>query len=172
MRNIPILILFFLFLSCDNQQNENKKKLIENETETISMLLNQWHKSAAEANFDAYFEKMSSDSYFIGTDVKENWNIAKFKEFSKPFFDNGKAWSFKSIQRNIYFNESNNTAWFDELLDTWMGVCRGSGVLEKNNGKWEIKQYVLSLTIPNENINEIIEINKVKDSLFLSKFRN
>ncbi len=46
--------------------------------------------------------------------------------------------------------------WFDETLDTWMGVCRGSGVLINKNGKWLIKQYVLSLTVPNEKMKEVI----------------
>jgi hypothetical protein len=37
------------------------------------------------------------------------------------------------------------TAWFDELLNTQMKICRGSGVLVKKIGQeWKIKQYVLS----------------------------
>ncbi len=48
--------------------------------------------------------------------------------------------------------------WFDELLDTWMGTCRGSGVLEKNNKEWKIKQYVLSVTIPNDSIQKVIKL--------------
>jgi hypothetical protein len=31
-----------------------------------------------------------------------------------------------------------------------MKICRGSGVVEKINDKWKIKQYVLSMTIPNK----------------------
>ena len=50
-----------------------------------------------------------------------------------------------------------------------MGVCRGSGVLIKNEDTWKIEHYVLSLTVPNNNIQEVIKINKVKDSLFLQK---
>ena len=53
-----------------------------------------------------------------------------------------------------------------------MGVCRGSGVLEKTGNDWKIKHYVLSLTIPNDNINDVIKINKEKDSIFLSKYKN
>ncbi len=63
-------------------------------------------------------------------------------------------------------------AWFDELLDTWMGVCRGSGVLVKNGDSWKIKQYVLSLTVPNSNIDEVIKINKIKDSTFVKKIQS
>jgi hypothetical protein len=43
------------------------------------------------------------------------------------------------------------TAWFDELLNTQMKICRGSGVLVKIGQEWKIKQYVLSMTIPNDN---------------------
>jgi hypothetical protein len=31
-----------------------------------------------------------------------------------------------------------------------MKICRGSGVLVKIDGKWKIKHYVLSMTIPNK----------------------
>ena len=39
-----------------------------------------------------------------------------------------------------------------------MKICRGSGVLVKKDGKWLIKQYVLSMTIPNENVDEVVKI--------------
>ena len=49
-------------------------------------------------------------------------------------------------------------AWFDELLDTHMKICRGSGVLvDQGNGQWKIKHYVLSMTVPNENVDEIVK---------------
>ena len=52
-----------------------------------------------------------------------------------------------------------------------MGTCRGSGVLENDskNDSWKIKHYVLSVSIPNENIQQIIKLKKEKDSLFLQK---
>ena len=87
--------------------------------------------AAAEANFDAYFGKMDTISVFIGTDASENWTKKEFSDFSKPYFDKGKAWDFKTLERNIYVNTSGDFVWFDELLNTWMGTCRGSGVLEK-----------------------------------------
>ena len=65
---------------------------------------------------------------------------------------------FKSLERHIHIDKSGKIAWFDELLDTWMKICRGSGVLEKVNGEWKIKQYVLSMTIPNDNADAVIKI--------------
>ena len=82
----------------------------------------------------------------------------QFENFSKPYFDKGKAWDFKTIERNIYISKNKEVVWFDELLDTWMGTCRGSGVLEKNNTEWKIKQYVLSVTIPNDSIQKVIKL--------------
>ena len=62
------------------------------------------------------------------------------------------------MKRHIYFSEDKKMAWFDELLNTQMKICRGSGVLVKKDGKWLIKQYVLSMTIPNENVDEVVKI--------------
>jgi ketosteroid isomerase-like protein len=41
-------------------------------------LLDSWHK-AAEAKFDTYFDKMTEDAVFIGTDATENWGKPAFK---------------------------------------------------------------------------------------------
>lgn len=128
------------------------------ETSKISHLLDSWHEAAATAKFDAFFAAMSADAIYIGTDATEHWDVPAFKKFAKPFFDRGKTWFFKSLKRNIYFDASGNTAWFDELLDTQMKICRGSGVLVKENGTWKIKQYVLSMTIPNEDVNAVVTI--------------
>ncbi|MFT5863658.1 MAG: ketosteroid isomerase-like protein, partial [Flavobacteriales bacterium] len=96
---------------------------------TIDQLLVSWHKAAADADFDTYFGMMTDDSVFLGTDTTENWQNYEFKAFSKPYFDKGKAWSFTTLERNIYIANTGNMAWFDEHLDTQMGICRGSGVL-------------------------------------------
>ena len=126
--------------------------------------------AAAEANFDAYFGKMDTISVFIGTDASENWTKKEFSDFSKPYFDKGKAWDFKTLERNIYVNTSGDFVWFDELLNTWMGTCRGSGVLEKKGETWKIKHYVLSVAIPNGDVQKIIAAKKKSDSIFLKKF--
>jgi ketosteroid isomerase-like protein len=137
------------------------------EKDNIGSVLDKWHKAASEANFGGYFELLSQDAVFIGTDASEVWNKSEFMAFSKPYFEQGKAWDFKAIQRNIYVDSSGSIAWFDELLDTWMQLCRGSGVMKLAGGEWKITHYVLSLTIPNEEINPVIELKRVKDSSFV-----
>lgn len=133
----------------------------------INIIINQWHKDAAESNFDAYFESMSNDGMFIGTDALENWKVSEFKEFTKPFFEDKNTWDFKTLERNIYSDSDERVVWFDELLDTWMGICRGSGVIMKENSEWKIMHYVLSVAIPNENIKEVISIKKENDDILI-----
>lgn len=139
------------------------------EKEAIDNILTNWHLAASEANFDSYFSYMAEDGIFIGTDATENWQNKAFKTFSKPYFDKGKAWSFTAIERHIYVNE--NFAWFDELLDTQMKICRGSGVLQKVDGQWKIKHYVLSMTIPNESVTEVVAIKSEAEDKIIKKLK-
>lgn len=171
IKKIGLLIFIAVFSSCENKPSDTKALKEASAKEAINVVLDEWHKSASEAKYDAYFNAMSNTSVFIGTDASENWNNKDFKVFSKPFFDLGKAWDFKPVKRNIYISAERNFAWFDELLNTWMGVSRGSGVLSKTDGVWKIEHYVLSVTIPNENITEVIALNKEKDSIFLSRLK-
>lgn len=160
--------IFFVALCFQfvNSQNINSKDQL-----AINQTIEAWHKAAAEANFEKYFSLMTSDGVFIGTDPTENWQNVAFRAFSKPFFDKGKAWNFTSIQRNIYFSADKNTAWFDELLNTQMKICRGSGVLQKQKGKWKIAHYVLSIAIPNNNTEEIVKIKTKFDDDFIKQIK-
>ena len=132
----------------------------------IDTLLNQWHKAAANAQLESFFAPMHADFVYIGTDATERWTKDEFYRFSKPYFDQGKAWDFKPIERKIYFSADGKMAWFNETLDTWMGVCRSSGVLELDAEKnWKIKHYHLSCTVPNEKIRDFIDLMNRKGSL-------
>lgn len=169
MKKIILTLLFLsLITACKKEKTTSNSEETKLTKQHINNIVNNWHKAASEANFENYFNIMDSISVFIGTDATENWSKSEFSKFSKPYFNKGNAWSFQPLERNIYINKNQDFAWFDELLNTWMGVSRGSGVLEKKGGKWKLKHYVLSVTTPNDNINEIININKVKDSLFLT----
>lgn len=87
-------------------------------------------------------------------------------EWAKPIFDKGHAWDFTAIERHIYFDKTGNTAWFDELLNTQMKICRGSGVVIKQGNEWKVQQYILSTTIPNDQLDSIIKIKShVEDSI-------
>ena len=96
---ISLLFISISLISC------SKSNPIENK-EDIDKMLNLWHQAAAEANFENYFNLMTEDAVFIGTDATENWNRKDFENFSKPYFDKGKAWTFHPIQRNIYLDNN------------------------------------------------------------------
>ncbi|MCP9199495.1 nuclear transport factor 2 family protein [Gramella sp. GC03-9] len=168
---ISILLSGLFFLPALNAQVKNTEKNIKAVERQVNKTLGTWHKAAASANFDEYFEQMTEDAVFIGTDATENWNLRQFKKFAKPYFDSGKAWDFKTLERNVYIHENMGMAWFDELLETHMGICRGSGVVTKENGKWKIHHYVLSITIPNENVEEVTEMKKMFDEAYMSKLK-
>jgi len=149
---LNLLILGFL-VGCAPQI-----KTLEEEKNSIDTLINEWHVDAAEGNFEAYFDKMTEDACFIGTDASEKWIGDDFKTFCKPHFEKGLAWDFKPIKREIFFNERQDFAWFDEQLDTWMGVCMSSGVLVKTEHGWKIKHYQLSVAVPNDLIQDFIQL--------------
>ena len=166
MKKLLTLLIVLTLFGC--------KTSMENQTlsrENINATLDLWHKAAGEANYDTYFNLMTADAIFIGTDATENWNKTNFQAFAKPFFDKGKAWNFTALDRHIYFDKTAETAWFDELLTTQMKLCRGSGVLVKMGNEWKIKQYVLSMTIPNDNTNEVVKIKTPLEDALLKKMK-
>lgn len=168
MKNI-ILFIFISFIAVSCKTNQ---VLISINKAKVEAALNAWHKAAAEAKLEEYFSFMTKEGVFVGTDPTENWQNEAFKAFCKPYFDKGKAWHFSSVQRNIYFSDDKKTAWFDELLDTQMNICRGSGVLKSENGNWKIAHYVLSITIPNENTNEVVKLKTNFDDQLIKNLRN
>jgi hypothetical protein len=168
MRKIIVVVVVMVLFGCKSSQPKN----ILNMKSEINLVLNNWHKAAADANFNSYFDAMADDAIFIGTDATENWNKPAFIQFAKPYFDKGKAWNFTSLERNIYFSSDKKTAWFDELLNTQMKICRGSGVLVVDkNGNWKIKHYVLSMTIPNDHTDEVVKIKSLIEDKEIEKLK-
>lgn len=170
-RVIFITLLFFLIISCEKSVVKIADSEKAQQKELIQTFLNDWHLAASKANYVNYFDKMDENSVFIGTDASEIWSKSQFENYSKPYFDKGKAWDFKTLERNIYLNDVGNFAWFDENLQTNRGTFRGSGVLEKVGESWKIKHYVLSVPIPNDDMNEVVKITQKKDSIFQLKFK-
>ncbi|KAA2220603.1 nuclear transport factor 2 family protein [Chryseobacterium sediminis] len=157
------LILFILGFSLLNAQSKTR---FEKEKSEISTMLDTFNATAAKADYNAYFNLFADESTFIGTDATEIWNKNEFMVWAKPYFDKKKTWNFKALKRNIYFSKDGKLAWFDELLDTQMKICRGSGVVEKINGSWKVKQYVLSVTVPNEVVDKVVvEKAPIEDAL-------
>jgi len=134
-------------------------------TEAVNAVLDNIHKFASEANFDAYFDLYTKDAIFLGTDATERWSIDQFKGYAKPSFDAGRGWTYVMTDRNIYLSPDGNTAWFDESLENdGFGTCRGTGALTKIGEEWKVTQYNLTVPIPNDLLrpvaNQIREYHK------------
>ncbi len=129
----------------------------------VARVLDDWHDAAARADEARYFGHFAEGAVFLGTDGKERWTVPEFRAYAHPHFAKGKAWTFRSVRREITF--SGNTAWFDEDLDTpHLGPARGSGVLVRDAaGTWKIAQYNLSIPIPNERFAEVKAIIERRD---------
>ncbi|MFD2825854.1 nuclear transport factor 2 family protein [Leeuwenhoekiella polynyae] len=165
MKKLLILFIVITSASLFAQQRDKTEMAINSQLE-------KWHKAAADADFDAYYDLMTEDAVFIGTDADENWQLDQFKAYAKPYFDKGKAWSFTTLERTVYHPKKSKIAWFDELLDTQMGICRGSGVMRLDGKNWKVQHYVLSIAVPNENVSELTQIKKEHDSLLRAKMRD
>ncbi|MDQ0477206.1 nuclear transport factor 2 family protein [Chryseobacterium sp. MDT2-18] len=171
-KSIVFTVITFLLI-CSNSLFSQKKSFYENvQKKNVSKVLDDLNLYATKADFKNYFNLYAEASTFIGTDANEVWNKKEFMDYAKPHFDKGKAWNFTSLKRNISFSTDGKYAWFDELLDTQMKFCRGSGVLEKIGSQWKIKQYVLSITIPNEVTNEVVKIKSPFENQVISDLKN
>ena len=134
------------------------------EKEQINKVLDNLHKYASEANGEKYFQLFNDQAVFHGTDLNERWSIDEFKKYAQNRFDTGTGWTYKSLERNIFINSSNTTAWFDEILiNEKYGKFRGTGVLSKVDGMWKIDQYNLLFPIPNDLL--LKYTNEVKEYL-------
>ena len=170
MKKILFIIILIFNLHCFFAQTKGfyenvQKKNVEN-------VLDQLNNFAASSDYKNYFALYAEESTFIGTDATEVWDKKEFMIWAKPHFDKKKTWNFTSLKRNIYFSKDGKYAWFDELLDTQMKICRGSGVLEKIKGSWKLKQYVLSMTIPNDVVDKVVAEKSVIEDDMLIKLKN
>jgi hypothetical protein len=154
-----VLSLSIMFSACqsfEQRQPDFDQSVAEEEIHT---LLDNWHLAATETDFEGYFSKMTPAGIFMGTDATEYWTVTEFKVWAKPYFDNGKAWSFTAHNRHIYFSDDGKTAWFDEELKTPnLGPSRGSGVLSYSESEesWKIAHYNLAIPVPNEIVDSVV----------------
>ncbi|MBW7674053.1 nuclear transport factor 2 family protein [Chryseobacterium chendengshani] len=163
------LLLFFGIISM--KLSAQNKGFYEKEKTEIGAMLDGFNIAAAQSDFNTYFNYYADESTFIGTDATEVWNKKEFMIWAKPYFDKKKTWNFTSLKRNIYFSKDGKLAWFDELLDTQMKICRGSGVVEKINGVWKIRQYVLSVTVPNDIVDKVVTEKTAIEDLLIQKLK-
>lgn len=138
----------------------NFSSFAQKDKASLDKLMDAWHLAATNADFKAYFTPTTDDFIFLGTAPGERWTKKEFQDFSKPYFDKGKAWDFKASNRKWNFSKDGKIAWFDEDLKTWMEDCRGSGICIKEKGEWKLAYYNLTVLIENEKIKEFIQLRK------------
>lgn len=137
---------------CRMQEGDLKQEL--------HALIDAWHQAAADADADAFFGAMTEDGIYIGTDKSERWERDELRKWAAEAFERDTAWDFDTIDRVITVADDERHAWWDETLDTWMGVCRSTGILEHTPEGWKITHYQLSVTVPNEKIEAFKELVK------------
>lgn len=129
-------------------------------TETINQFMDNWHNAAATADEDMFFGSMTEDGVYLGTDKTEKWTRDEMAEWANEYFQKESAWSFTATERDVYFSEDGKTAWLNEKLDTWMGVCKGTAVLVLKPEGWKIALYDLSVTIDNDKIDDFLKLTE------------
>jgi ketosteroid isomerase-like protein len=131
----------------------------------VNRVLDDWHQAAAVADEARYFNAMSADFVFLGTDATERWDLAAFREFAHPYFAKGTAWTFVPRDRHVMFSPSGDVAWFDEKLDSASyGECRGTGVARRVGGMWKVAHYNLTIPIPNDLAKSVVEMIRATPS--------
>ncbi|MDR2235174.1 MAG: nuclear transport factor 2 family protein [Chryseobacterium sp.] len=171
MKKLIAAYTLILFLSGFSVVSAQTAKTLEKEKSEISTMLDGFNVAAAKADFNTYFNYFADESTFIGTDATEVWDKKAFMVWAKPYFDKKKTWNFTSLKRNIHFSKDGKLAWFDELLDTQMKICRGSGVVEKINGSWKVRQYVLSMTVPNDVVDKVVAEKSAIEDLLIQELK-
>ena len=147
---LPAILLCFLAASSPVRAEDADAAF----RQRVATFLDEWHDDAAHARM-RYFDKIAADGVYIGTDKSERWVRDDFKAWAKPYFDRGHAWEFHALKRNIAFTADKHLVWFDEQLHTQMGICQASGVIKSDQDGLHIEHYQLSLTVPNDLVEQI-----------------
>ena len=124
----------------------------------IAAALDGFHRAASEADERRYFDLLTEEGVFLGTDATERWTKEEFRAYAEPHFALGRGWTYRAIERHVHVGPDGRTAWFDEKLwNDKYGDCRGTGVLLLVGGEWKIAQYNLTFPVPNEIAGEVVE---------------
>jgi len=138
----PFLIAAFFFFALSGIVEAR-----DTEKENIGKVLTGFHDAASKADWGTYFNFLSADAIFLGTDASERWTKPVFKEYATKT----DGWTYRLTERHINLTPDGNSAWFDELLvNEKYGTSRGTGILIRTDAGWKISQYNLVFPIPND----------------------
>ncbi len=126
------------------------------EERSVAAAIDSFHAAASRADQPAYFDLMTDQVVFLGTDGTERWQGQEFRDFVNQYFPNGRGWTYTPTERHIDMGPGGQWALFDELLQhDRLGQCRGSGVVVLEEGRWKIAQYNLSVPVPNAIVEDV-----------------
>ena len=160
MRTRYFILLAILFTGVATADDANLN--------AIDNVLDDFHDAAAHGDKARFLGHMTANGVYMGTDEWERWpKHPDFSEYVDGRFRGGTGWNYKSVERTIRFGDRSDVAWFDEVLySETNGRFRGTGVLTRQSGKWQLEHYAMSFLILNENWEEVIELTrKTKEQL-------
>lgn len=124
----------------------------------VDSMINQWHRAASTGDGPSFFGRMTHDAIYLGTDASERWTRTSMEADLGKYFNGKRAWHFIPYDRTYFSLDNSQDVFFDEYLKTWMGTCRGAGLITKENGMWKIKYYQLSVAVPNDVIKPYLKL--------------
>lgn len=159
MKYILLALFAFSLTGCASTHPRTKQWNDSMDRVAVLMVTSSWHFYAQHGMFDQYFDLMTDDAVFMGTDASERWTKAEFMEYAREPFSDHDGWTYKPRDEHVEFSADRQTAWVDELLDNEKyGVLRGTGVLEMVDGEWKIAHYSLTFLVPNEKAAGVVEL--------------
>lgn len=149
--------------ACSNQQSRQDAQAASRmESQHIAFVdhvLNTWHHDASSGRFDAYFDAMTNQAVFLGTDATERWTKEEFMNYAREPFSDGEGWTYHPVQRFVAVDETGDTAWVDEVLShDRYGTLRGTAVMQHVDGEWKIAHYSLTFLVPNEKAGDVVRL--------------
>ena len=154
IRIATLLTIAFAGLSCAQQP--------EAPAAAIGAVLDDFHDAAANGDKVRYLNHLTDYGVFMGTDESERWpKHPDFAAYVDARFQDGRGWTYRSVERQIQISESADTAWFDEVVfSETNGRFRGTGVVVLEDNNWRIAHYAMSFLIYNEDWEEVIAITR------------
>lgn len=130
--------------------------------DSIGAVIDDFHDAAAHGDKARYLGHMTDDAVFMGTDEWERWpRRPAFEDYVNSRFQDGRGWTYRSVEREVAVSELGNVAWFDEVIfSETNGRFRGTGVLLLQGGEWKIAHYAMSFLVFNENWAEVIDLTR------------
>jgi hypothetical protein len=157
-----LVLLATVFASCASTPEHHAPLTPEHraaDEQAVVAALDAFHDAAARADAEQYFGWLAEDAIFYGTDPDERWTREELRVFADPYFSTGRGWSYETLTRNVFFDDSHRIAWFDETLrNVKYDDVRGTGVLRREGAGWLLVQYNLSFPVPNELVPELVKM--------------